>query len=167
MLKKPALVDKYITNLIDRHGVCYEPALLPADLTHGKLHHCFDVALLAALHSDGKYQYVEGLARTYHEDQWTVHAWLTDGTHAFDPTWRALDPQGKDILLPVLYFGVPLDIKLASKYVMKTGQAGIIPNRHAEPLMFKTLMKRSKPLWVNSNEAYLKTLMQQKKVVMA
>jgi hypothetical protein len=160
MLKKPALVDKYITNLIDRHGVCYEPALLPDDLRYGKLHHCFDVALIAALHSDGKYQYVEGLARTFRDEEWTVHAWVTDGTHAFDPTWRATDKDGNFIVLPVLYFGLPLDTELASKYVLKTGQAGIIPNRDLLPQQYKTLMKRSKPLWVNSNEAYLKTLMQ-------
>lgn len=84
-----ANIDIHTARRIQKFGKEYEPAELPPDLRPGRLGWCFDDCIVQLTNRDlqAKYRYVEGLARATKSDFLVLHAWLTDGVHAFDPTW--------------------------------------------------------------------------------
>lgn len=141
----PAEVDKYIINLVEYNGKEYKPALLPDDIKRGQVGACFDFSLLQAFASRGKYQYVEGIA--IYKGKTHVHAWLSDGVHAFDPTWLCYDKDKIERPLPVVYLGVALDVQTATSYFLVTERSGIIPNRALLPNLFEEVIERSRKLW--------------------
>lgn len=113
-------------------GKQYIPALLPADIPRGKLGTCFDSCTVIAL--DQKYRYVEGIARDPRDrDNWFLHAWVTDGVYAYDPTWQAFNPEGVEIPVPTIYFGVEMPIEAVARFMMKTKYSSIFANRHRAP----------------------------------
>lgn len=136
----PAQLDDYMRELFGK-GKTYLPADLPDDLHYGEPGHCFDNCLLAALRSDGKYRYCEGIGIMF--DEAFVHAWLTDGEHAYDLTWRAVYKDGKTRAAPAVYKGVELDTEACARMVRSSGYAGIVGNRTMRPGLYKEVLKRS------------------------
>jgi hypothetical protein len=139
----PALLDDYMRQMAGR-GKVYEGATLPADLEYGIEGQCFKNCLLAALGSDGKYLYCEGIGICLGEAY--VHAWLVDKGQrvAYDLTWRVRNEKtGFEFPAPAMYKGVVLDTEACKRYVMSTGKSGIIPNREARPRLYKRVLKAS------------------------
>lgn len=127
-------VDWFLEN-----GNNYTPRALPADIDRGEVGTCFDWCVVSALHSNGKYRYVEGVARRTDipNDYWRLHAWMTpadtDGS-AFDPTWGMRNETGiVNIAPPFQYKGIVMDIKAVSKFMLKTEYAGVLANAHRAP----------------------------------
>lgn len=147
-LTTPAELDDYIIKLVNKHGWWYTPAPLPDDIQRGELNRCFDNSIIQATKTHGKYTYVEGIA--YYQGEAYVHAWLTDGKHAFDPTWVAEDSKGNFIGDQVwLYQGLPFALDMAAMYFISTGLQGILANRERDPELFKSLIAYSKEeTWV-------------------
>jgi hypothetical protein len=118
--------EKRIRKNILEVGKRYIPAVLPEDLRKGLMGHCFDNCALQAFECKGKYSYVEGFVETT-QHGWILHAWLTDGVHAFDVTWSA-DRDGKPTPIPFTYIGVEMDHTTVATFMIKTGYAGVLAN---------------------------------------
>jgi hypothetical protein len=130
-----AEVDDEIIRIVERYGREYEPAVLPKDIQRGEPGMCFDWCMVqTALHKE-KYQYVEGLALDPDklrrgERKWILHAWMTDGTHAFDPTWLCEHAEtGEELPIVTAYAGIPMEIHQAAGFVSMYGYQGLLANR--------------------------------------
>ena len=134
--------DKRFAEFIFKNGKQYKPAALPKEIAPGPLGKCFDVCAMAAAslrhYRDGKmverYQYVEGLARDpMNLSRWLTHAWLTDGEHAFDPTWKAIRPDGE--VLPILteYVGIAIPLEKLTRFIVATEYASVVSNSWRNP----------------------------------
>lgn len=128
-------------------GKAYEPALLPPTLQRMSMGFCFDNCALLAAKSHAlegpKYTYVEGVvipSRGSHKGLRMLHAWLTDGYHAFDPTWHAYGEHGEEIPFPGEYIGIEMDIKKVAKFMRKSEYQGLLPNGWRKPYMFKRIV---------------------------
>lgn len=102
-----------ITEKILIHGKKYVPAIVPSELKRGKVGDCFDWTLVQAM-LNPKYRYVEGIAKRPSNGEWVLHAWLTDGEHAFDLTWgmyfgKSVQEAKVIIPCPTEYIGVEMD----------------------------------------------------------
>lgn len=136
-----AQVSSKIEDLIERLGKSYEPALLPKDIRRGRLGNCFDECALASMNSRGQYRYVEGVAIAAMDNKPVLHAWLTDGKKAFDPTWRATDKTtDKDVAFPGVYFGIEMDIRLVMQFMLETGYQGVLANGHRSPQLIEKIL---------------------------
>ena len=81
-------------------------------LRRGKMKECFKNAYELALHEG--LIYCEGYALSIIP---TLHAWCIDKDgNVIDPTWT----DGKE------YFGIPFDLEIVSKIILKRGKFGII-----------------------------------------
>lgn len=127
-----------IEHRIMRKGKQYIPALLPADIPRGKMGHCFDNCAVIAI--EGKYKYVEGIAGSFKDGVQIMHAWLTDGVHAFDRTWKAYDLDGKEIPFPGFYIGIEMDVHSVAEFMLKTKHAGVFPNAYMAPELAEKLL---------------------------
>jgi hypothetical protein len=121
--------DSIAIKLVLDNGKSYKTAMLPADIEQGPLGQCFDwCALQAVQHRN--YRYVEGVASDPTDpDNWILHAWLTDGEHAFDPTWYAESTE--DAVrrpVPSDYIGIEMDILDVAAFMRVTGYQGILGN---------------------------------------
>lgn len=134
------LSDRKIAKIVVDNGQFYKPAVLPSDIPRGMPGQCFDWCALQAV-KNRKYSYVEGLA-TDPDDQssWILHAWLTDGVHAFDPTWGAFDDDGVEHPVPAQYLGFEMDTVKVAKFMKATGYQGIIANSWRNQELFKEIM---------------------------
>lgn len=129
-----------VAAFIIKYGKQYKPAFLPKDIKRGKLKTCFDTCLVQAL--DGKYRYVEGLAKNPRKkDDWILHAWLTDGRHAFDPTWYAADPLGFEMPVPTIYIGIEMPTRPVAMFIQATEYTGIFANSWRDPERAKQIIK--------------------------
>lgn len=130
-----------IVEFVLRIGKRYKPALLPPEISRGETGKCFDTSLIEALRSSGRYRYVEGVAMAYAgrdmldklKGTWVLHGWLTDGVHAFDPTWYALDPQKVEVPFPGIYIGIEMDPMRAAAFVRETEYQGVLANAWRNP----------------------------------
>lgn len=109
-------------------GQIYEPAMLPKEVQRGRIGHCFDNCIMAALRSK-HLRYVEGVASdpSVGNEVWILHAWLTDGVRAYDPTWRAKRGK-KEVPLPAVYLGIEMDKNEVAKFMIATEYAGVLAN---------------------------------------
>ncbi len=118
-------------------GKHYRPAVLPADISRGKTGDCFDHCVAVAMWSkDPEYRYVEGVARDPFSDRWILHAWLTDGIHAFDPTWVAtagIEGDHREIPIPTTYIGIEMKTKAVAAFMLHTNHKAVIANAHLAP----------------------------------
>lgn len=129
--------------LVMQYGRRYQPAALPPDIERGPVGWCYDTSMLNAIeHQGGKYRYVEGLARLPGDKKWILHAWLTDGRYAYDPTWRATNGRGEEIAIPksAQYIGLEIPLLAAVLFNKATGYQGIIPNRHLYPYTLESVI---------------------------
>ena len=95
-----------IVKKVLKHGKSYIPDMLPEEIDRGRVGDCFDHTLVQALRHP-KYKYVEGIAKRVNEDEWVLHAWLTDSVRAYDPTWGVQFEKGGVIYpLPTEYIGI-------------------------------------------------------------
>lgn len=126
-------MNSFATKIMANRAVIYKPATLPEDIERGKLGDCFDHCLLQAAKNE-KYTYVEGYVFSPLRQEWIYHAWLTDGEHAFDPTWRATNAAGEDVVLFMMkYIGVPMDTKKTARFVSGTGYKAVFKNYWRDP----------------------------------
>lgn len=125
-----AHIDLQTARRIARFGKEYEPALLPADLKRGRVGWCFDNSIIQLTDPDlrKKYRYVEGIARATPDEPLTLHAWLTDGIHAFDPTWWAFGLHNELRIMPGYYCGIEMDAIAVMEFMFETEYQGIISN---------------------------------------
>jgi hypothetical protein len=114
--------------LITKLGKRYTPAMLPKDLKRFPTGMCFDACAIQAVHKR-QYRYVEGMCKPFHEDRWFLHAWLTDGEFAFDPTWKCMDDNGIEHPVPAEYIGIEMDTVAVARFMKETTYQGVIPNR--------------------------------------
>lgn len=138
-------MNKTLRYILTR-GKPYKPGILPAKIKRGPVGQCGDTCVInALLHDDMRY--VEGLASSPSEPhKWTMHAWLTDGTYAYDPTWRCYDENNKDYTLPVTYLGFEMPIVDVAEFMLKTRYQGVIMNAWKEPKMAKKLLPKNFPI---------------------
>ncbi len=114
---------------IFEHGKQYMPTLPWQTMPRGMKGECFDTCLMTALRGRARLKYVEGFARDpLDPSHWILHAWVTDGTAAFDLTWRSYDLRGKEVPIPTLYVGVEMDPRKAAKFCAATEYKGILAN---------------------------------------
>lgn len=129
--------------LVKRNGKNYKAAVLPADIERGPLGMCFDWSMIQCMKLGEKYRYCEGLARGPYDDNWVLHAWLTDGIHAFDATWLAYkNGTNEEIVPPVRYIGIEMPLMAIVLFVRRTKYQGIIPNRDKDPGTLKRILER-------------------------
>lgn len=129
-------LNQELEHFLLSNGRPYKPALLPDDIERGRMGHCFDNALITAMRSGGRYTYVEGLAWNPRHGCWMLHAWLTDGEYAFDPTWYALDNRtGKEAPFPTVYIGIEMEARKVADFVMETEYAGVVVNAWRNPTL--------------------------------
>jgi len=82
-----------------------------------------------------KYQYVEGVAKVIHPKKkldWILHAWLTDGVHAYDPTWLA-EAEDQEHPMPAYYVGIAMPIRSVMEFVSATGYKSVLANYYRNP----------------------------------
>lgn len=116
---------------IKRKGKEYTPALLPSDIVRGPLGRCFDTC--AQIAGACKYKYVEGIAlNPSNPDQMILHGWVTDGIHAFDPTWKSFQGD-EEIPIPTKYTGIEMDIAKVFDFMRTTEYQGVIANAWRNP----------------------------------
>ncbi len=118
---------------VDQWGKEYIPALLPSDLERMELNQCFDNCAVLAI-KNPQYKYVEGFAISPHTGEKILHAWLTDGVYAYDPTWRALKG-GVDVPVPTQYKGIEVKTEDVLTWWKETEYAGILANSWRFPLL--------------------------------
>ncbi len=124
----------FLEKAIDRKGQLFIPALLPKDIVRGEIGDCFDHCLIQALVSEGKYKYVEGFVKI--NGEYIYHAWLTDGEHAFDPTWKCLNQKNEEVpMVGAYYLGLILDTMLMCEFVKKTGYKGFFANSYLDLIL--------------------------------
>ena len=145
--RKFGTVDNGTLQIIAIKGKEYKPAPLAEDIEDGPTGLCFDWCALQAAKSrrfqNGKYRYVEGMATDPDTGAWILHAWLTDGEHAFDPTWPVIDSKGqvvRNVAPPCRYIGIELDIRAVHKFMKKTGYQGVLANRWRWPDFARTVI---------------------------
>lgn len=138
-------IDDFTIRTIEKHGKEYEPALLPYDIKRGEFGNCYYNCFMQRVELGGKYDYVEGFAIA--KGFIYLHAWLTDGKYAFDPTYIAFDQGQNEIALRVVYIGVPFERHASSAYILKNKYFGLFANRHRTPKDFLRLVKASRPMW--------------------
>lgn len=142
-LMKLPMSEKNLAQFIINNGHTYTPALLPADIERGKVGDCFDWCALQAS-KNKQYKYVEGLASTPDDPEfYTLHAWLTDGDKAFDPTWQAFDNDGVQHPVPSHYFGIEIDIYDVHRFMKATGYKSLLANGHRAPELWHDIMGRT------------------------
>lgn len=113
---------------VKQNGKAYEPADLPGTIKRSSIGDCFDCCVVNAMQTE--YRYVEGIAiidgQTFH------HAWLTDGIHAFDPTWYAYYG-GEKLRVPAEYIGIEMSIIAVAKFMSATKYKSIFSNGWRNP----------------------------------
>lgn len=127
-----------LLNRIKMSGVSYKPCLLPPDVLRGEVKHCYDVSVMRALESNGKYHYVEGMVILW-DGREVLHAWLTDdeGENAYDPTWKAFGENDEEVPVPGIYIGFELDVRVVAEFMVKTHYQGLLPNGYLAPEIFE------------------------------
>lgn len=130
-----AEITPEIRELVLEKGRRFIPATLPDDIKRWPPSKCFDASAIQALQSNGKYGYVEGIAlEPDHHDRWILHGWMTDGVHAYDPTWLAITDKGVEFPLPSLYVGIPMNVVRVAMFMRATTYQGVLANRWRDPL---------------------------------
>jgi hypothetical protein len=120
-------LDQTTADIVVKLGKQYEWAPLPDDIKKGPTGMCFDWSALQTARLHPKYRYVEGIAKSVFDNDWKLHAWLTDGTHAFDPTWMVIgDQKHLKGVPPFHYIGIEIDIHTVHKFMKLTGYQGIL-----------------------------------------
>ena len=119
-------MDKKLEKIILEKGKNYIPKLAPKNIKRGKVGDCFDTSIIAALKHNLKY--VEGMARNPHTGEWILHAWVSDGVHAFDLTWYAENAYGEMFAVQTEYVGVEMDTMLVCDFMKATGYKSVFNN---------------------------------------
>lgn len=125
-----ANIDIHTARRIQKFGKEYKPALLPSDLHRGRVGWCFDDSIIQLTDPElrKKYRYVEGMARATPNEPLTLHAWLTDGIYAYDPTWWAFDIHKQPKEVPGYYCGIEMDAFDVMHFMHETEYQGVIGN---------------------------------------
>ena len=122
------MVPKELIYYLQEHGTKYIPSRRLTDIPSGKVGDCFDHCLISVL-TRSHLKYVEGIAiNPLDRTEWILHAWLSDGLYAYDPTWLAKDKEGKEIPVPTLYIGIPFETRAVAKFVSETEYKSIMAN---------------------------------------
>lgn len=120
------------TRMIRQYGKSYKAAALPDDIQIGPIGWCFDWTMLETVRLEEKYHYCEGIAKDPQDGKWKLHAWLTDGEHAFDATWGIESSKRGRIHLKTKYIGIEMPLVDVLKFVFTTEYQGLIPNRERD-----------------------------------
>lgn len=127
-------ITNFALKLLERGSKVYIPAPLPVEIERGPVGKCFDWSALQAAKLHPKYKYVEGIAEI--EGQWGLHAWLSDGIQAFDPTWAVYrDGVETREAPPAKYIGIEMDIKKVAKFMTTTKYQGVLGNYWRNPTL--------------------------------
>ena len=124
-----------ITEKVLIHGKKYIPAIVPSELERGRVGDCFDWTLIQAM-LNPKYKYVEGIARRPSNGDWVLHAWLTDGVHAFDLTWGMYFGKSREEAIkanrvlpcPTEYIGIEMETKGVIDFYKSTQYKSVLHN---------------------------------------
>lgn len=127
----PDHVDMSLVTRVLEQGKQYKPAICPPEIRRFPIGKCFDASIVNAL--DRKYRYVEGFAYSRKHGAYVLHAWVTDGMNAFDPTWHATDPENKEVPVPTHYIGIEMAVEKVGKFMIATEYAGVIANYFRNP----------------------------------
>lgn len=139
-------ISQSTLNLILDYGREYAIAPLPDDIKIGRSGFCYDNCFKQAT---GKYRYVEGIAiDTNHHGhptlpKRTLHAWLTDGIHVFDPTWCSKQDEQSDEYSywpPMRYIGIEIPKKYMKLWRSEVSNS-IIGYGSDNPTMFKQFVR--------------------------
>lgn len=128
---------------IVQNGRSYVPAICPDDIQRGPCGLCFDTSILNAYRTG--YRYVEGMAFMRTQGFFALHAWVTDGTHAYDPTWRAYKDK-VEVPMPTVYIGVELDTARVVEFMSKTDYSGVIANAWRDKRRAREILPEGCPI---------------------
>ncbi len=135
------IADLPIETIIERYAKEYKAALLPDGLKYGEPGDCFDYCTLLVLNNP-EYTYVEGVASDPKTGNWLVHSWITDGVHAFDPTWRTTkNDTGEYVVMPSKYYGIPFKRMDLFEFIAKTKMKSVLHNRGLAPELFQRMIR--------------------------
>lgn len=112
-----------IGDFLLRHGKWYEATEYPREMWEGVMGSCYGNAMIVAA-SEPRYRYVEGYACPVDTGFPVHHAWVTDGVHAFDPTWG---PEWK--MEGSAYLGVEFSVERADDAAWN-GDASVLDDFH-------------------------------------
>lgn len=123
-------IDILTARRIVKFGKEYKPAVLPDDLKRGRLGWCFDDSIIQLTDEKlrAKYRYVEGIARAFPHEPLKLHAWLTDGVHAFDPTWMGIGEAEAAGYSVGYYCGIEMDAIAVMHFMHVTEYQSVIAN---------------------------------------
>ena len=126
-------------------GKVYTGKQLPEGMSRGPMGHCFDnCALRASMRRD--LRYVEGIAALPGQE-WKLHAWLTDGIHAYDPTWYAVNRlTKKEVQHPAIYIGIELPIEKVLTFMRRTQYQAVIANGWRDPITASMILPPRYPI---------------------
>lgn len=136
-------MNTFAKKLIHEKGKQYYAGPLPEEIMRGKVGDCFDWCLVIAKMFP-KYRYVEGGALI--QGKWYHHAWLTeDGKTALDPTWGAVNKEGKFIPLSMVhYVGVEMETEKVMAFVLDTGYKAVLKNYYRNHELAKKIYETSR-----------------------
>lgn len=121
-------MNAFAQKIIHEKGKRHYSATLPKEIPRGPVGDCFDWCIVVALKFP-QYEYVEGIVYNPIAKKWIYHAWLTDGTHAFDPTWKAVNDDGAEIPLHMMhYIGVQMDKTKVADFMRETEYKAVLKN---------------------------------------
>lgn len=123
-------VNATILKFLLKYGKEYTLAPLPTDIPKSKRGYCYERCMALAI-KNKKYTYVEGIgidkSPEYEgSNEYLMHAWLTDGVHAYDPTWARRN--GKELYYaPVSkYFGIEIPTKYIDSFLDESQPFGAL-----------------------------------------
>ena len=133
---------KTLEKYFKKNGKPFIPEDLPDDIQMGRVGDCYDTSAIIATRR--KYRYVEGLARNPLTGEWILHAWVTDGLYAYDPTWFTVC-DGKHLKVKTDYIGIEMDIETVALFMGKTGYKAIVANHWRNREISKKMLPKGLP----------------------
>jgi len=122
--------EQRIEKFVLENGRPYIPAIRPSDIPQMKLNHCYDNCIQIVI-TNSKYEYCEGVVELKNGRR-ILHAWLTDGIRAYDPTWIAFK-DGEEVAMPGTYIGFTMNLFKVAKFMGETEYAGVLANAWRSP----------------------------------
>lgn len=144
------LLDRQIQYFIE-HGKQYTPAICPRTIHRGRPGDCFDTSIKNAAMVDRSLRYVEGIALNTKSKCWIYHAWVSDGEHAYDPTWRTYKGL-EEIPMIAIYIGIEMNTDAVMEFMLETEYKALFDNGWRNPELFRKALPKALPDFIFNNE---------------
>lgn len=126
------IITKYIEDILEKKWRHFTPKELPEGLDRYELWNCYDASVMTVLRNqDKKLFYCEWIATVTRTGERYLHAWVSDGEYAYDPTWR-VELQGEVVSSRghIEYFGIMMWKQEVWEFMLDTNHKAILANRN-------------------------------------